>query len=128
MLQAISVPKRSPVQSVLKMKRAPASIVQNPSEKRFPPNLRYTPPKRAREESRAYEERGVRCTSEEKEMRRPYEEKEIRRPYEKDSNHDVEEDMEVEKPTMTGFTSAKSQYIIDQQKKHGKNYNPSQDP
>lgn len=120
MLQSISVPKRPPVQSVLKMKRAPAPIVQNPSEKRFPPNLRYTPPKRAHEESPAYEER---------EVRRPYEEKEMRRPYEKDSNHDVEEEgMEVEKPTMSGFTSAKSQYIIDQQKKHGKNYNPSQDP
>ena len=107
------------MQSVLKMKRAPAPIVQNPSEKRFPPNLRYTPPKRAREESRTYEER---------EARRPYEEKEMRRPYEKEPNHGFEDDMEVEKPAMAGFTSAKSQYIIDQQKKHGKNYNPSQDP
>ena len=113
MLQAISVPKRPPAQSVLKMKRAPAPIV----------------PKRAREESRTYEEREVRSPYEEKDMRRPYEEKDMRRPYEKESNHDYEEDdMEVEKPARTGFTSAKSQYIIDQQKKHGKNYNPSQDP
>ena len=88
MLQAISVPKRPPAQSVLKMKRAPAPIVPNPSEKRFPPNLRYTPPKRAREESRTYEEREVRSPYEKREVRSPYEEKDMRRPYEKESNHD----------------------------------------
>ena len=90
MLQAISAPRRPPVQSVLKMKRAPAPVVQSQPEKRFPPNLRYTPPKRICEEK--------------------------------------EEEFETEKPSCVGFTSAKNQYIIDQQKKHGTNYNPSQDP
>lgn len=32
-----------------------------------------------------------------------------------------------EKPSLGGFVSAKSQYIIDQQKKFGKSYNPSND-
>ena len=90
MLQSISAPKPPPAQPVLKMKRAPAPMVQSQPEKRFPPNLRYTPPKRVCEEK--------------------------------------EEDADTERPVVSGFTSAKNQYIIDQQKKHGKNYNPSQDP
>ena len=34
---------------------------------------------------------------------------------------------EEERPSLGGFTSAKTQYIVDQQKKFGKSYNPSQD-
>ena len=43
-----------------------------------------------------------------------------------DENMDIEK--EQEPPRMAGgFTTAKNQYIVDQQKKHGNNYNPKTD-
>lgn len=41
--------------------------------------------------------------------------------------HRVGDDELDERPSLGGFVSAKSQYIIDQQKKFGKSYNPSSD-